>query len=616
MKGDRVNMEENKVNENQNLQQGNTASENLGATTSKKKKSIVPIIVLISALVLFVLIIAGILGFYFMVYTKPDQIYKRMISSNIDEYVNKIQNVDYNTSKENVKISANVESDEIDEEYQQIADIINDTSIEFDVQTDRENKQLVVGLDAKYDDESLINAQFYSNINDKKSYIYLKELLDKYFEIEIDDEEIYNALSKLLETKSVSNDERKSFTKSMEILKKELVNVVKTEYCTSTQENVLVDGKETKLTKNSIKMTMSQFKKEALTVLNNLKNNEEFLKCFENKEEVIEKFDAIIESFEEIEESDIAFVEIAVYTKGLLHDVVKYLVSMPNEDEEQITVEITEISKNQNDFQILQNGEKVISGNINVQEKNKNEGVITITFDVEEVAKLKINIEYIAKYNEKIDTVDIENSSTLEELTAQEQQELTQNLQESKLFSLFTTFSGGMENSLPIDNIGGEYNQDDENDDVKNQTTEAEILTYDNKNKIGYGVPTGFETEVISENYKVLSNDDIRIEMKTTRKKANEQYQTIKDKVNYYTDGNYKNVKVSDVEELTVNGKTFNQAIFSYDYESGSYKKHYSNKYVWIEVSDTYILDIRIENDSDLKDSDLQKILNINVSKV
>ena len=80
---------------------------------------------------------------------------------------------------------------------------------------------------------------------------------------------------------------------------------------------------------------------------------------------------------------------------------------------------------------------------------------------------------------------------------------------------------------------------------------------------------------------------------------------------NYSTNENVnKNVNLSSQESMTVNGKTFNYAVLSYEYVSSVSTYKYATKYIWAKVSDKYVVEIDIrDTDGKMTDDELKQIL-------
>lgn len=430
-------MEENNQ-KNENVKSKAQVNEAKGKT---KKKGNGKIALLIIMLILIIAIVAGII-FYFAYYTKPEQTYKRLLEATMNSYSSQLNDADYKTSKTSIKLDANIDTDshEIDKN---VLDLINNINVGLEVQTNNEDKQLVLNLESKYEKEDLLNIQMYSDIDEQKTYICLKNLLDKYIEADVDDE-FYSSLSELLDNQKNIANKNSSMKKANEILKKELSNVIKAEYCSSQKEDITVNGKTVNTTKNIIKMNAKQLKDEFTVVLNNLKGNEEFLNCFENKDNISNSLENLIDEYEDLDDDNKSTVEIATYTEGLMQKVVKLSFTVYSEENNQtLTLAFTKSSENIYEFEILtDNNTKVCSGTMNIEKKNDNEGALKLEFTIQDFGKVSLNIACSQKFNEDIDKVDVKNSVNSDELSTADQMKLVTNLQKSKLYELIESFSG------------------------------------------------------------------------------------------------------------------------------------------------------------------------------
>ena len=623
--------EENQPNQNENpISKGQTANFNIssgGANPEKKGKKKTGL--LIFAIVLIMAIVAG-LAYYFTIYTKPDEIYKRLIGSTIDSYTNEMNNMNYKTSKASFKLDADIETDKIDKK---ITDLINKINIGMNVQTDNENQQFVMDLKANYDKEDLVDIQMYSNVQEEKTYMKLKSFLDKYIEIEDMDEEFYTYFKEILEKQKMGSEQKQSLQKAMSILKKELTDVIKKEYCTAEKEDITIAGKKVATTKNTIKMNEKQVKEELTKVFKNLRENEDFINCFEDKDEMTESLKNLEELMDELDEDDKSIMEVTIYTSGFMQNVEKFTVTVYTEEtDETITMAFTKTGKETYDFEILDKNKTVCKGNVKVEEKNKQEGNIQFTIEVEDFGKLNLNIEYSQKFNEDIDKIDVNNAVKSEELTESDQEKLMTNLQKSKLYELIEDFVGGKSSNL-IENTMTNSDKDDEKDEAiedeedknntdkqeekKEETKENEIISYDGKTKITFKLPAGYQSTYVSDNYKSIEKGNTTIKVSTSYADKDEYYKDLQEKKEYYEkeDSNYKNVTLSDKEKIEINGRTFYRAELSYEYAGGGYTTKYETTYMWSEISDESVVDFEIRGSSDVNPKDLEEIVTINVEK-
>lgn len=406
-----------------------------GESTQKKGKG--KHVILIVAILLIVAIIAG-LVYYFTIYNKPDKMYQRLVGSTIDSYTNERKEMDYKTSKTAYKLSAQLDTNQLDKD---ILDLINKINLGVEVQVDNEEKEFLMNLKADYETDNLLDIQMYSDVDKEKTYMKIKNLLNKYLKVEEIDDEFYSLLKEALENPKMTNNEKISLQKAMNIIKKEFTNTIKKEYCSAQKEEINIKGKTVNTTKNVIKMNIKQLKEESITVFKNLKKNEEFINCFEDDEEVYETLDDLIDKLEELEDDEATTVEIAIYTEGIMEKVAKFDVTIDNEKRDQtLKITVTKTEENSYYFELLEDNDTVCTGIIKVEEKNEKEGTIKLDMDVSDFGKIKLNIDYSQKFNEDMDQIDVTDSIDPDELTREDQQTLATNLQKSKLYELIQSF--------------------------------------------------------------------------------------------------------------------------------------------------------------------------------
>lgn len=590
----------------------------------KGKKAVLAII-----LILIIAIAAGAI-YYFMVYTKPEEVYKRAIDSTLNSFTEELDSADYKTLKSSVELSIDADVDDADED---VIDAINNSKIGLDIQVDKENKKFLLDIESNYDSEDLLNMQFYVNGSDEETYLKLSDLLDKYIEVDLDSD-FYEEMSQLFE-ETVDTESNK---KQAEIVKEELNKIIKSEYCSSQKEDIMINGNTVNATKNSLKLTAEQFKNEFTSLVNNLIDNEEFTGSNADTSSIEESLDTIVENLEDLEDEGVTF-EIDLYTDGLLQDVVMVAVSMGN-DEQKVVLTFAKNAEDNYSFEVIENETALCTGSIVTEKKNDNEGKITFEIASEDVGTVKLNIDYSTKYDEEVEDVDTKNSTTLTKMSTSDQKKLISNLSKSKspLYQLISYYTGYSKlystSSLLSGSTSKKTTSDDDDDDDENTTssntstsnsstssssTSTEkstgsdnvIITYDDAKKITYGVPTGYTVSTISDSYKRLTKGDAKIRI-TSKLSDNEAYYTSLEetKKTYADSESYENVTLSSAEEVDINGTKFNTATLSY---KSTYGTEYNKTYYWTEVSSTYVMDVEIENGDDLSEDEVKEVLSIKV---
>ena len=595
----------------------NKSAEQPKATKKKSKGKKVAIIVTL----ILIIAIAAAAVYYFMFYSKPEEIYKRTIQSRIDSLVNNEEkNKDYKTLKAGLKVDFDVDLKDNSIIDKKVLDLINKTDVGLEVQTDKEAKQLVVDLQSNYDKKALLNGKVFVNSDDEETYVYAKDYLDKYIEVPMEDE-VYESLNQLFEAQNKAVDVKTP----MSILKNELVAMIKPEYCSSSKEDITVNGQNVSATKNTIKLNANQFKTEITTLVNNLKSNQNFINSFEEKETITQTLEDILDELDDIDLSDEdATIEFNLYTQGFMHDVVKCSVTV-NASYQAVTLGVTKNAENNYEIEALLNNAKMASGKINIEEKNENEGKLTFELNIDSVGKFAMNLEYSQKFNEEIEKADTKNSVEAEDLSSADQKKLMNNFQKSQLYKLVQSYSNSLLTSSIKPSTSGSNsilsNATSSNSILNNKTTKEddikdnEILTYDSKNKITYNIPTGYTVRKTSDNYKTLEkgNASIRISSKISNKDA--YYTSLKANKDSLEKGDlYKEVTLTEMAKTTINGIDFYSATLSYKY--GSSMTERSTTYVWTEVSEKYVLDFELRQTDEITDDELNQVLTIKVEDV
>ena len=110
--------------------------------------------------------------------------------------------------------------------------------------------------------------------------------------------------------------------------------------------------------------------------------------------------------------------------------------------------------------------------------------------------------------------------------------------------------------------------------------------------------------------------NDVSVTLTTSVANKDSYYTSLQKSVeNYSKNSYYKNVVLSKVESMNVNGKTFYYADFSYDYVNSGYKTSYSRKYVWTPISDRYVVDAAITGADSMTSDELSTILMMDITE-
>lgn len=403
-----------------------------------KKGGLIAIII-----VILLVLIAGTI-YYCVAYTGTENLFKRIIGKTVNSYQESIIENDYDTLDTTVGVNVEVAPIETNDEIQKVVDLVNSLNFELNTQIDKEQETMNVKLHSSTIDENddVLNAEVFMDVKDEKAYIYLKDFFDKYIEVETTDG-TFESLNEVFEN-IYTKEQKESVKKSSNIIEKEIKGIVKEEYCSSEKQEITINGKKVKATKNTISMTVDELIDELLTVFKNLRNNDQFINCYKDKEEIENTLDEYIEQLEDeqgLYEDD--SIKISIYTTGISKKVLKVDIEMIEYDEVIAMAEVTKEDEENYDFEIKIEEEK-ITGTIQISEKDKNSMTGKIQLNIPEFGKVTVNMDINNKFDTVIDTVDADNVINAEEMTEDDAMEILDKFQESKLYDLINEVSGGM----------------------------------------------------------------------------------------------------------------------------------------------------------------------------
>lgn len=588
-------------------------------TKTKGKKGLVAIII---AVIILLAIAAGAV-YYFMVYTKPENVFKRVVGKSVQSYEASIEESDYKTIKTRIGLNAKITPNEENAQTKEVIEFINAIDVALDVQMDTEQKQLLAKIESKYENENLLNLDAYVDVENKETYMYLKDIFDKYIETEMDDES-YETLKELFEN-TYTKDQQANLKKAYEIIGTEFKKAIKTEYCSSEKQEITINNKTENATKNTISMTYNQLSDEFITIFTNLKDNKEFIDCFEDSEEVKESLEDAIEKIqdEKDEEYDNVNVKVSIYTTGILQNIVKVDFVIQSE-EQTATIEINKKDKENYEFKIL-GGKEEITGNVNIQKQDDKNTKLKIEVNVPEFGKVEVNFDVTCELNGEIEKVDVSNSIASDEITQSDYNTILKNLEKTKLYDLINKYSDGLledetseiENEID-DEDEDEYGTENEIEDEDSEeltTKDNEIITYNEDQKIKFNIPSGYETVYKSDNYKSFSKDNISIKVTTQYAKLDEYIEDIDDTKAYYEEQeDYRDVTLSDLKTMDVDGKKFSYKTLEYKYDMGSRVYNYRNMYICYQISDKNLVVVEVRDMGEMDDSDLKQFLTMTVT--
>ena len=362
--------------------------------TKKNNKGLVAVLAII-----IIAILAGV-GYYFLKPTSPKDVFVGGINSAFENSEKSLAE-DVKKINTTVTLSGNIESS--NKEVNQVAKYINEGKLSYNVQLDKETKKVLLSANVDYQNENLLNGKVYYTAGDENIYLYVQDLFDKYFKFNL--KEVTDSEEELSSIESIFNGEasnplgKTDSKKAISIVKDTITNNLKDEYFTKEK----VDG----MTKNTMKLTVAELKQMTKNIVTSLQNNEEFMNCFEKKDELKESFDDLLEEISEVDsEVDNYNLEASIYTKGLKNEVEKFEIKLIASETEQMNMTIVETEK----------------------------GKFVIDADISEVGKVKLNMEVKNDTNTDIENVNVSDSVEINNLTQADQLKLLGNLMNMKLY--------------------------------------------------------------------------------------------------------------------------------------------------------------------------------------
>lgn len=555
---------------------------------------------LLFVIIATVVVIVVIVAYYVSKTNAPRYIFDKTINQYLSSNE---ENLDFKTMQLNADLEMSIDSEESD--AKEVSEFLNDAKFSVSTEVDREKQEEIIGIKMLKSEEELINAKAKLEAESQNLYVNLGEFFKK--TIQLDMSEISGETAEFANTNSITFAQQINSKKALEIIKKEIKSQLKDEYFSS--EKATIDDES--LTKNQLKLTARQLVDAMKNMYQNLAENEEYIACFEEGEKVKETLKKAAQQFEDLdlEEAEDVDVEINIYTKGIAKNIKRIEIATQEEDEKAI-IEIKKLNDEEYKYKVFDNEEQVLEGTLKVEtDDDKFEVEISAKADETEV-KLKITGNVV--YDEELSDFDTENAVSYQELTTEDIYELLGNFMNSKLYKITEELSNT--NSALLDTDKDEIEKDNEE---KSSNKEVNIIkTYEDVS-IKFNIPEGFDAySQESDSYKLfekkLNDGSIEVDVASEYSTLEEYINEVKEKAEYYEkEDDYENVKMSDVEELDINGNKFKKITISYNYEFLDDKTPVTEAYIAYEVDKNNLYTVEIDGANLMNDSELQQFLRI-----
>lgn len=343
----------------------------------EKKKIGIIVGIIIAIITVFCII-------YFLIFNNSKNIFLRAINreyQRLDNQISDLVNNDIYKKSKNKTVSTNYKldfdihvKDELlnESEYKNMLDQINQLNLEMNGTMDRKNKKFAYDMTINRNKDNLLKLGIYAN---KKSiYLELKEILDKYIELPIEEyDDMFETDTSIDDSRYVLKTLKNAFLDNLD--KKDFVQ---------TKEKIKLNGKSI----STKKISYSFNEKKALEVtkkaLMDLKENNRFIdkmskitgnKESEIKEDLNDSLKDVKRSLKNIED-DKENIEISIYTNGLFNNGIKYEIIV-REDNKKVSLTYSNF-KDIIEINALEDSDKILTAKITKESKNHYKTTATI----------------------------------------------------------------------------------------------------------------------------------------------------------------------------------------------------------------------------------------------
>lgn len=332
---------------------------------SKKKGKKGPFIVI----ALVIIALAAVLYFANTFFANPKKMFVKSVNKGYKEVENFIDDAFKTNSSTKPMVLSNdfnlnikIDDSLIDTNTKGLIDEINKIKLETEIGYDQKNKQMLMVLGALYDNKSLISAGAYAK--EESMYFELKDLLDKYIEVPMEDYDTY------FEQSTVDVDDIKYV---MSKTKDAFVNSLDENNFKKSKATIKVDGKNVKATKVTYALSEEKAKKLAKKAFSELVKDSKYIEALAtlsgtDKDEIKESLEETVDELtEEIESGDLDkenVLSFVVYTKGFMADAVGYELVIEDEELEETGIISYYKGKSKDEFKVVAADEELMSATI------------------------------------------------------------------------------------------------------------------------------------------------------------------------------------------------------------------------------------------------------------
>lgn len=324
----------------------------------------------IIAAVVILLVLAGVLFLGYKKYFTPKNMFKNSLNKGykeVENFINDIEKVSKKgtgnketvTASQNMNINLSVNKSMVsDRNAQALIDELNKISFNTKVGIDEKNSEMLINFNSLYNNKELVGIGAY--LKDKKAYIELKNIYDKYIEVPVD--EMTSTMKSTTATPTIDTDDLKYvMKKGINAFADSLDNK---EFKTSS-EKIKIDGKTVKATKVTYALSEKDATAISKRVVEKLLKDEKFIKSFasisnQEKDDVKEMLEDSLSDVKEELNSDLDTkdtIYISAYVTGIAKTPVGFEFRVKDEDN---NAAIAYYKKNDKKEIVLKNEDEVV----------------------------------------------------------------------------------------------------------------------------------------------------------------------------------------------------------------------------------------------------------------
>ena len=575
----------------------------------KQRHSVITMAIVMVAIILVVAIIAVVA----LCSKSSEKLFKGFIKSAITE----LYAGDAATSN-SANINASVE---LSTDINEIKEVVDGLKVATNVQYNLSDKQVVLGLNLDKKTDSYLSLNSMVDFKDNQVYLSEPNLYDKVIKVEIP-EEYQDMIKEYLDEDDFAPVDKAVAKKAAKEIYSTIDANLSKDLFTSEKVTVNINGKDKKVTDNKLTITFEQLKSAVESTTKSLKMNNKFLECYKDRDQIIEALDVIEDAVDELDEEEIT-VTVHYYTSGLTNKFVGVAIVASNDYGNEVIFEVVNTEKNVYEINLKEtqysSTETVATAKLVVNKSTDKEKDFSLSMDVEDEGNIQLRVVTSEVYNKGIEALNTSNAIEYTDITDEDYEEIYNNFMNSKLYEVFSPYLEDAVDSLVPDDESTSTNRDVPAG-ITLKDGQSFVESYDD-DVIVFDVPATFEEEYAGLSYQRFSKEDKTKETAYIDVDCNwdtlEEYEDyIDSNVEYYNEEDgYKDVKVSDREELEVNGVKFYKKIFQYTYQSGSFSYTKTTTYYYTPITDEYVYSVEIDDeDGIVTDAEIKKMLTIDVT--